>query len=304
MLIKQTPEDFEVIEITDLEMKGGDYAYYRLVKKGWNTLDAIRKISDLTGKNRNDFGFAGNKDKNAVTTQYFSCFHGTKDLEKIKIKDVKIEFLGKGAERINLGDLIANKFRIIVRNLDNEKKINSKRILNLFDEQRFGVNNENAEIGKLILQKKFKEACEKLNLEVEDNSPINSLRKVERKTLRLYLNAYQSKLWNEVAESLKEEHETIPLIGYLTKFDGEAKEIYEEILKREGISKIDFMIRSYPEMSMEGAERKMFLELEDLEVKYEDDELNKGKKKAIVTFTLGKGQYGTLAVKELFGENL
>ncbi len=300
MKLKQIPEDFQVNEMIDLEMNGGDYAYFRLVKRNWNTLDAIRKISEKTGIDIKFFGYAGNKDKNAITTQYFSCFKGTKDIENVEIDGVKVEYLGNGKERINLGDLSFNEFNIVVRGLDSEKKFTPKKILNLFDDQRFGVNKENIVIGKMILQKKFNEACEKLGVEVDDNSPVNALRKVERKMLRLYLHAYQSHLWNEVASSLKNEHATIPLLGFLTKYDGEIKEAYENLMLKEGIKKEDFMTRSYPEMAIEGSERKMFLEVHDLEVKYEDDDLNDGKKKAIVKFRLEKGQYATLAVKELF----
>ena len=300
MKLKQIPEDFQVNEMIDLEMNGGEYAYFRLMKRNWNTLDAIRKISEKTGIDTNFFGYAGNKDKNAITTQYFSCFKGTKDIENANIEGLKIEYLGNGKERINLGDLDFNEFIIVVRGLDSEKQFTPKKILNLFDDQRFGVNKENIVIGKMILQKKFNEACEKLGVEVEDNSPVNALRKVERKMLRLYLHAYQSYLWNEVVSSLKNEHAAIPLVGFLTKYDGEIKEAYENLMLKEGVKKEDFMIRSYPEMAIEGAERKMFLEVHDLEVKYENDDLNEGKKKATAKFRLEKGQYATFAVKELF----
>lgn len=299
MKIKQIPEDFQVNEIISLDMSGGDYAYYRLVKRNWNTLDAIRKISEKTGINTKFFGYAGNKDKQAITTQYFSCFKGTKDIENAKTEGITIEYIGNGKKRINLGDLDFNEFRIVVRGLDSETRFTPRKILNLFDEQRFGTKNENIVIGRMVLQKKFNNACEKLGLEVEDNSPVNALRKVERRLLRLYLHAYQSYLWNEVASSLKNEYETIPLLGFLTKYDGEIKEAYEALMEKDGIKKEDFMIRSFPEMAIEGSDRKMFLEVHDFAVEYADDELNEGKKKAIVKFRLEKGQYATLAVKEM-----
>ncbi|MBI2109627.1 tRNA pseudouridine(13) synthase TruD, partial [Candidatus Woesearchaeota archaeon] len=61
-----------------------------------------------------------------------------------------------------------------------------------------------------------------------------------------------------------------------------------------------FMIKSMREISSEGAERNTFIEPRDLEVAWEDDDLNKGRKKAIISFWLPKGAYATQVVKEFF----
>ena len=47
---------------------------------------------------------------------------------------------------------------------------------------------------------------------------------------------------------------------------------------------------------------KIFADVSELSIgKLEDDELNKGMKKVRVKFTLGKGSYATIVIKEMFG---
>jgi len=156
--IKVKPEDFVVREVLKLDFYNGKYVYFLLKKRNWTTLDAAEKIAERLKVSRKNFGYAGNKDKNAITEQIMSVFNINEEkLNNLKIKDLEIEILGKGSKPISLGDLDGNEFEIIVRNLDKKyEKVNF--IENYFDEQRFG--NENIIIGKMVLQKEFKEACE------------------------------------------------------------------------------------------------------------------------------------------------
>ena len=104
MKIKQIPEDFVVEEIINLKLEEGPYFYYKLVKKNWNTLDVVREVKSRL-KVR-DVGYAGLKDKYAVTTQYISV----KKKINFNLKDVEFEFLGTGKTRIYKGMLEGNKF--------------------------------------------------------------------------------------------------------------------------------------------------------------------------------------------------
>ena len=88
MKIKENPEDFIVEEVINLEKNPGEYLYIELKKKNWNTLTLINKLVRVLNIPRKFIGFAGSKDKKAITTQYISIFRAKKqDIEKIKIKE-------------------------------------------------------------------------------------------------------------------------------------------------------------------------------------------------------------------------
>jgi len=63
-----------------------------------------------------------------------------------------------------------------------------------------------------------------------------------------------------------------------------------------------FVIREIPELSSEGVMRNAFVEVSNLSISdFDDDELNEGKKKCTVKFSLPKGSYATIVVKSMFG---
>ncbi len=284
MKLKQIPEDFIVKEIINLKLEPGKYLYYKLTKKNWNTLDIIKELSSRL--KTKDIGFAGNKDRNALTTQYIS----TPKKIDFKIKDTEFEFLGTGKDRIYLGSLEGNEFIITIRDL--EKKLSApKEMINYFGEQRFSTKN--ALVGRLLIKKQFKEASSELNLTSENNDFVKSLRSLGLKELRFYIHAYQSELWNKLAEKSKKK--ILPLIGFLT----EGKD-YDSILKQEGITKKDFILRSIPELSSEGSERERVIKIKKFKtLEFTDDELNADKYKQIISFTLPKGSYATVVIKNL-----
>lgn len=315
-ILKQIPEDFVVDEISEKEFSNekGKYCVYLLKKRSYNTEDAVQKICRHLNIHRRNIGYAGAKDRNAVTSQFVSVLGKTKELQ---LKDISFKHIGFMDEPISLGSLKGNKFRITIRNIHDEKIKKLDYFINYFDSQRFSKNN--AVIGKYIMKKRYKDACEllieedsKLSepikhfLEKNKNAYLNAMKLVQRKTLMIYLHAYQSLLWNRaVEESLKEKIniEKIPLLGFGTEFEGEIKEIYEKILFDENITLRDFILRDFPEISLEGDYRKVKMKIEDLEIlKEEEDELNKGKKKVVVEFFLQKGAYATMAVRNMVEE--
>jgi tRNA pseudouridine13 synthase len=284
MKIKQTPEEFVVKEILDLKLEEGLYNYYRVTKKNWNTLDLVKEIAKRLHVKLKDIGYAGNKDRIAITTQYISV----KKKITFVMKDVKFEFVGTGKERIHLGQLEGNEFIITVRDLDKELKP-IKTMINLFGPQRFST--QNATVGKFLITKQFKNACEALELPYEKNDYVGALRKHGLKKLKFYVHAYQSLLWNKLA--FVNEKEVLPILGYITEGND-----YDEIMKEEGIEKKDFQMRSIREIGSEGTERKRTIEIKDFEsISYEEDDLNEGKMKHTVKFFLPKGSYATVAIQ-------
>jgi tRNA(Glu) U13 pseudouridine synthase TruD len=62
----------------------------------------------------------------------------------------------------------------------------------------------------------------------------------------------------------------------------------------------DFIIKPFPELSMEGDMREGFVDIGKLRFgEVEDDELIEGKK-VTISFVLPKGSYATMVVKKLF----
>ncbi|MDP4012604.1 MAG: tRNA pseudouridine(13) synthase TruD [Candidatus Nanoarchaeia archaeon] len=304
MKIKQIPEDFVVKERIKLKISEGSYSYFKLTKKDWNTLDAVKKIAEKLNKSLKDIGYAGNKDKNAVTEQVISIYQINKEkIENLKIKDISLEFLGNGKDRINLGDLEGNDFIVIVRDLDEKMDIKDIKIKNFFDDQRFGISGNNFMIGKAMVKGDFKKACELLTLEVDGANYVNALRTIERKMLRFYVNAYQSHLFNQALKSL--DREKLPVPGFLTKFeDEEVKGVYHEILEKEDIKLKDFIIPSMKEIGSEGTVRACYVHLDNLKTLWQKDELNEGKNKLRLSFSLNKGEYATMVVKTLLTKTL
>ena len=338
--IKQIPEDFIVKEMNNIEInEQGKYTYFLLKKKNYTTEKAVSTVAKYLKKQRKDIGYAGAKDRNALTEQYISI-KGQIKKQDINLKDIELKYIGRGKERINLGNLKGNEFIITVRNLEelNSDIKGNLQIPNYFDEQRFSENN--AEIGESILKKDFKNAVDlilgsglkELGFEKDvkehtlkkPNDFIGAIKKIPKKIRMMYVHAFQSLIFNEtVAEIIKAktndykkinyskgqfifpnnemQNQKIPLIGFGTEFkDNKLRDISLKILEEEGIKLRDFIIRCMPELASEGDERYMFVKAEKLSIKTEDDELNKNKKKCIVSFTLPKGSYATIVIKKIF----
>ena len=228
--IKQIPEDFLVKEINNLRLEGnGQYSYFVLKKKSYNTLRAIEKIANELRIDRKSIGFSGNKDKNAVTEQIISIKGLSKNVKNLNLKDIDLRFIGKSSKEVFLSSHVGNEFEITIRNLTADeigrigRKIEKGAILmpNYFGQQRFSKNN--AEIGRSIVKKDFKTA---IALILKQNSDYNgqitehikkspndfvvALKIIPQKLLRLYVHAYQSYLFNKALEQYLDFNKTIP----------------------------------------------------------------------------------------------
>ena len=71
-------------------------------------------------------------------------------------------------------------------------------------------------------------------------------------------------------------------------------------MKNNEITQRDFIIRQLPQVTVEGTMRKAFIGVSDLKIEDGADELNKGMKKIIASFSLPKGSYATVVIKALF----
>jgi len=118
-VIRTSPEDFQVEEVyEDLRYEGGRYLVLEVEKRDWDTHHLIREMSRQLCISQKRFGWAGTKDKRAVTCQRISIINLEEaELNKITLPDLKMRVLGRTNRGVGLGDLLGNRFRITLREL-------------------------------------------------------------------------------------------------------------------------------------------------------------------------------------------
>ncbi len=115
--LKTLPDDFVVREISDppRAKDNGDYTIATVTSRNWETNRLVRIMARSMGMSRERIGFAGTKDKRAVTTQLMSFKCHPDELSKIDLKDVEISGAYRGSRAIQIGDLFGNEFEITVK---------------------------------------------------------------------------------------------------------------------------------------------------------------------------------------------
>ena len=148
--LRTSPEDFKVIEILGFEPSGaGPHALLTVRKRGANTEWVARELARVAGCKPFEVGFAGLKDRNAVTTQAFTVPRGKRAAEEfVGVTGEGYEVIAAAAHQRKLprGALEGNRFEITVRELRCDAAALSERleaigrggVPNYFGPQRFG----------------------------------------------------------------------------------------------------------------------------------------------------------------------
>lgn len=169
--LKEQVNDFAVQELSSHDIdEDGEHLIVKLRKQNMTTMEAVNSLSNMLHISRNRIGYAGNKDKRAVTEQYISVQGvGEEDIRQVFTDEFELEVVGRNGH-IGLGNLDANRFEITARNLalpqeDVERrteKIVDKmdgKFPNYFGRQRFGSARPiTHQVGRLILKGEFEEA--------------------------------------------------------------------------------------------------------------------------------------------------
>ena len=163
--LKQSPQHFVVEEIPLYEASGhGPHLYLSLRRKGLTTRQVVELLAKLFKLSSGDIGYAGLKDKNALTTQFFSLPLDVQlDAEVPKIlQDTPLELLlqGRHQNKLKVGHLIGNRFTLILTEAHGSLEealalaeiLKEKGVPNYFGPQRFGHDGDNFEIGLKILK--------------------------------------------------------------------------------------------------------------------------------------------------------
>ncbi len=170
--------DFCVHEVPLYDFSNtGEHAVIQVRKSGLSTLEMLQIFSQILGVRIAELGYAGLKDKNALTTQFISLPKKyTSLLEKnthnLQERNLKILSLNYHHNKIKLGHLKGNRFFMRFKKMTPLNAQKTEQVLeqiaqfgmpNYFGPQRFGKFNDNHQEGLKILQNQTKFAHQKLN---------------------------------------------------------------------------------------------------------------------------------------------
>jgi len=191
-VLRSVPEDFVVDEIPLYPPSGtGGHTFVWVEKRLRTTEEVARALARAAGVAPRDVGYAGRKDRVAVTRQWFSVpdLAPERALE-LELPGVRVLEAQRHGHKLRTGQLRGNRFEIAVRNVDPTLAACAtarldegvhKGLPNRFGEQRFGRDGANASAGLAALR----------------GERIRGARPLDRRALRFLVSALQSAVFNE-----------------------------------------------------------------------------------------------------------
>ncbi|MFO0122171.1 MAG: tRNA pseudouridine(13) synthase TruD [Inhella sp.] len=188
--LKQFKEDFVVTELPLQPPSGaGEHLWLEVEKNGANTAFVAQQLAAAAGVKDWDVGYAGLKDRYALTRQGFSLYFPkgeAPDLTQLQHPEFRVLSQSRHLKKLRPGDLQGNRFRIVLRDVmgdrgaieANLQAVAAQGVPNSFGPQRFGFEGGNVEQGRAMLAR-----------EIRVRNP---------KKKGLYLSAVRSFVFNEV----------------------------------------------------------------------------------------------------------
>jgi len=186
-IFNPSPRDFTVEEIPLYDFSGeGEHLVLKIRKKELTTWEMLDILSAHLGIKKREIGYAGLKDKHAMTIQYVSimAIHASK-LETFTHPQIKILDTVRHTNKIRIGHLKGNRFHLRFKKVLGIQKemldsvlgwIKEQGVPNYFGHQRFGIYGDNWKEGQKILS--------------------GELKMRDRKSREFLISAYQSYLFN------------------------------------------------------------------------------------------------------------
>ena len=153
--LRSTPQDFQVEEILGYDADGtGEHALLWVEKCGANTDWVARELAKFAGVAPVAVGYAGLKDRHAVTRQTYSVQLASKpdpDWSAFPHAQVKVLAATRHARKLKRGALRGNRFVLVLRQVRGDRaaaeqvlqQIAARGVPNYFGEQRFGREGGN-----------------------------------------------------------------------------------------------------------------------------------------------------------------
>jgi tRNA pseudouridine13 synthase len=290
--IRSTPSDFDVTELLDIDFSGdGEHDWLYVEKTGANTHWVAEQLSKHASVRQVDVGYAGLKDRHAVTRQWFSVrrpsIDGT-EWNTLSAEGVSVLETRQHRRKLKRGAHRGNAFRIAVRSpeiadLQDEidmrlRAIRTTGVPNYFGQQRFGRDGANVQLGRAIVKGK----------------------RAQRHKRSIGISALRSYRFNEELDvRVRDGNWNVLLAGDVANLDGtnsifHVDDVTEELVQR--CRSMDIHptgeLPALEEIGVDAMRRPLRMRVGELEWNFEDDEL-------WLEFSLGKGSYATTALREL-----
>jgi tRNA pseudouridine13 synthase len=161
--LRDRPEDFQVDERLSFEPDGaGEHHFLRIRKTGHNTQWVARQLARWAGVSASAVGYAGLKDRHAVTTQWFSVQLPGKPLpdpDSLAQDGIELLEVTANSRKLRRGAIGGNCFQILLRQPEADRSALEQRLAlfglrgvpNYFGEQRFGHDGQNIHAGLEML---------------------------------------------------------------------------------------------------------------------------------------------------------
>ncbi len=215
--LRVEPEDFLVEELLSYGPSGeGEHAFLRVRKRQRNTEEVARLLARHAGVPLAAVGYAGLKDRQAVTVQSFSVHlpgQPGPDWSALDDEHVQVIDAQRHSRKIRRGSLRGNRFRLRLRDIAGERDALGERVVrvidrgvpNYFGPQRFGHQGGNLVHAHALL--------------------MDELKRVPRQQKSLWLSAARSHLFNQVlAERVKAGSWDRPLAGEVMLLEGSQRQ--------------------------------------------------------------------------------
>ncbi len=162
-VIRAAPEDFVVEEVTGIAPSGaGEHAWLRIRKRNANTQWVAQRLATLAGVRTMAVGYAGLKDRRALTTQIYTVhLPGRPDPDWSALEGDEIEVLEvtRHHRKLQRGALRGNRFRLRIVDLEGDAAALAERLArlgeagvpNYFGPQRFGHDGANLAAAATLL---------------------------------------------------------------------------------------------------------------------------------------------------------
>ena len=161
--LRSEPEDFRVEEIPLYAPSGeGSHTFVRVEKRLRTTEEVARDLARAGGIRAADVGYAGRKDRVAVTTQWFSVQGLAPEAALLlELPGVRVIEAHRHPHKLRTGQLRGNRFEIVARAVDPEtlraapsrfERLQRDGMPNRFGPQRFGWDGGNLEQARRLLR--------------------------------------------------------------------------------------------------------------------------------------------------------